>query len=121
VFGQSANEKRCSSVTPSEARAAKNEVSFRKANERLGEKREELDVEGKTPFLCECSDPRCTEIIQLTFVEYEHARSNPTWFLIAHGHEPGAAATVEEHGDYAIVEKTGVAGAIAAEEDPRDE
>ena|SRR5690242_15075397 len=108
-------------VTPSEARAAKNEVSFRKANERLGEKRRELDVDGKTPFLCECSDPHCTEIVQLTSVEYEQVRSNPTWFLIAAGHEAGATATIKEYDAYTVVEKGGVAGKIAKEEDPRDE
>ena len=108
-------------VTPSEARAAKNEVSFRKANERLGEKRRELAVGGKTPFLCECSDPHCTEIVQLTFAEYEHVRSNPTWFLIAAGHEADATATIKEHDAYTVVEKAGVAGQIAEEEDPRHE
>ena len=108
-------------MTPNEARAAKNEISFRKANERLGEKRRELDAEGKTPFLCECSDPRCTEIIQLTVPEYEQVRSHPTWFLIATGHDAAGTTTVGEHSGYTIVEKAGIAGKIAEEEDPRDE
>ena len=90
-------------MTPSEERAAKNEISFRKANERLGEKRAELDAEGRTPFLCECSDPRCTELVRLTLAEYERVRSNPRWFLIAGDHDPGASRTAEEHGAYAIV------------------
>jgi len=105
--------------TPSEARAAKNEVSFRKANERLGEKRTELDAEGRTPFLCECSDVDCTQIVRLTHREYEHVRSNPTWFVIVSGHDAGVGTTAEDHGEYAIVEKTGIAGEIAAGEDPR--
>ena len=108
-------------MTTSEERAAKNEISFREANERLGEKRVELDAEGRTPFLCECSDPRCTELVRLTLAEYERVRSNPRWFLVAAGHDPGASRTTEEHGAYEIVEKTGVAGAIAEEQDPRSE
>ena len=83
----------------SEERAARNEVLFREANEKLGEKRQELDIEGRTPFICECGDP--------------------TWFLVAHDHETQSARLVEEHEDYVIVEKVGEAGRIAAEEDPR--
>jgi hypothetical protein len=105
----------------SEERAAKNEISFREANERLGEKRVELDAAGRTPFLCECSDARCTELVRLTLAEYERVRSNPRWFLVASGHDPGASRAAEERGGYAIVEKTGVAGAIAEEQDPRSE
>ena len=108
-------------MTTSEERAAKNEISFREANERLGEKRVELDAEGRTPFLCECSDPRCTDLVRLTLAEYERVRSNPRWFLVAAGHDPGASRNAEEHDAYAIVEKTGVAGAIAEEQDPRSE
>ena len=39
-------------------------MSFRAANEKLGEKRAEVGAGGKTPFLCECSDPECTELLQ---------------------------------------------------------
>ena len=104
----------------SEERAAQNEIVFREANEKLGEKRVELDVGGPTPFLCECSDPDCTQVIRLTLQEYEHVRSNPTWFLVAAGHEPVDGRPAEEHGEYAILEKTGVAGAMAEDENPRD-
>jgi hypothetical protein len=108
-------------VTQSEQRAARNEISFREANEKLGDKRVELSASGLTPFLCECSDPRCTEVIRLTLVEYEHVRSQPTWFVVAAGHDPGGGKSVEEHDHYAVIEKTGVAGSIAEDEDPRDE
>ena len=108
-------------MTPSENRAAKNEISFRRANERLGEKRVELDAEGLAPFLCECSEPRCTELIRLTLGEYEHVRSQPTWFLVAAGHDAGAGTPREDHGAYAIIEKTGAAAEIAEEHNPRDE
>jgi len=103
----------------SEERAARNEVLFREANEKLGEKRQELDIEGRTPFICECGDPTCVELIRLRLESYEHVRSNAGWFLIAHDHETQSARLVEEHEDYVIVEKVGEAGRIAAEEDPR--
>jgi hypothetical protein len=102
----------------SRERAARNEVSFREANEKLGEKRVELHADGPTPFLCECSDPRCTELIHLTLEEYEYVRAHPTWFVATTGHD-AEIGMVEDHGVYVIVEKSGVAGRIAEEEDPR--
>lgn len=108
-------------MTQSEVRAAQNEIVFREANERLGEKRLELGAGGPTPFLCECSDRSCTQVIRLTLPEYEHTRSNPTWFVVAVGHDAGGGKVVEEHAEFTIVEKTGVAGAMATDEDPRDE
>ncbi len=106
-------------VTQSAERAARNEVSFREANETLGEKRMELGADGRTPFLCECSDPECTELLQLTHAEYEHVRSAANWFVTAVGHDRDTGHVVEEHDGYAVVEKRGVAGRIADEENPR--
>ena len=106
-------------VTQSEERAARNEVSFREANEKLGEKRLELGAEGRTPFLCECSDPECTELLRLTRAEYERVRSTANWFVTAVGHDCEAGRIVQEHDGYAVVEKRGVAGRIAEEENPR--
>ena len=106
-------------VRQSEERAARNEVSFRAANEKLGEKRDEVGAGGKTPFLCECSDPECTELLQLSFDEYEHVRSRANWFVAAVGHDGEIGRTVEEHGGYTVIEKDGVAGRIAEEENPR--
>jgi hypothetical protein len=105
-------------TSKSEERAARNEVFFREANERLGAKRVELGAGGRTPFLCECSDPECTELIHLTLEEYEHVRAHPTWFVAVTGHD-AKLGTVEAHEDYAIVAKSGVAGVIATDQDPR--
>jgi hypothetical protein len=102
----------------SEERSARNEVSFREANESLEDKRRELDVRGLTPFLCECDDPGCTELVLLTLAEYERVRSHPNWFVIVAGHEPDSE-TAEEHERYAVVEKEGAARRIAEEENPR--
>jgi hypothetical protein len=105
--------------TRSEEQAARNEVRFRQANETLGKKRQELDLDGRTPFLCECEDSTCTELVNLAFGEYEHVRSRPNWFLVAIGHDAETARADESHAGYMIVEKSGLAGRIAEEEDPR--
>jgi hypothetical protein len=106
-------------VTQSEERAARNEVAFREANEKLGDKRIELAASGRTPFLCECSDPECTELLQLSFAEYERVRSRANRFVTAVGHDAGAGRVVEERSGYTVIEKDGVAGRVAEEENPR--
>jgi hypothetical protein len=103
----------------SQERAARNEVFFRAANEKLGAKRQDLEIDGQTPFLCECGDPACTELIRLSLEQYEHVRTHANWFLHAPGHNEENARQVEEHDGYVIVEKSGIAGRIAKEEDPR--
>ena len=105
-------------VATSEERAARNEVSFREANEGLEEKRRALDLDGLTPFLCECADPRCTELVRLTLAEYERIRSHANWFVIVVGHEPGSE-TAEASDRYAVVVKEGAARRVAEEENPR--
>jgi hypothetical protein len=105
--------------TQSEERAARNEVFFREANEKLGLKRQELDIDGLTPFLCECGDPTCTDLVRLSLEQYEHVRTHANWFLLATGHDAHNARQVEEHDGYVIGEKSGLAGRIAEEEDPR--
>jgi hypothetical protein len=105
--------------TRSEEQAARNEIRFREANETLGEKRQALELDGRTPFLCECEDPTCTELIRLGFEEYEHVRSQANWFLVAAGHDGEKGRHAESHEHYAIVEKSGLAGRIAEEENPR--
>jgi hypothetical protein len=103
----------------SEEQAARNEIIFREANERLDEKRHELDVDGQTPYLCECEDPTCTELIRLAIADYEHVRSQANWFLVAAGHDDETRRHAGSHKGYEIVEKTGLAGRIAEEENPR--
>jgi hypothetical protein len=103
----------------SEERAARNEASFREANEKLGDKRLELGADGRTPFLCECSDPECTELLQLSHDEYERVRSSGNRFVVAVGHDGAIGRVVEEHDGYAVIEKSGFAGRIAEEENPR--
>ena len=49
-----------------EERIAKNDAKFREANERISAAAEEHAVEGmRIPFICECADPTCMEIVRL--------------------------------------------------------
>ena len=101
-------------------RKAENEAIFRDANEEIEAVRHELtEIEGKTPFFCECDDPHCRETVRLDVAEYEALRADPATFLILHGHPHSAAHVVAEHETYVVVEKEGVARRVAVETDPR--
>jgi hypothetical protein len=98
---------------------AKNDATFREANERIAQTADRLAFEDEpVPFLCECADMECYEIARLTLDEYRHVRSDPRWFWNVPGHEraaQGAAEVLERHDGYLILEKTGHAGEVAEE------
>jgi hypothetical protein len=98
---------------------AKNNDRFRQANEKIAEAAEQEGVADRAvPFLCECSDTGCFDLVRLLPEEYERVRSNPRWFLHAPGHEPqvaGAVRLVESHEQYLLVEKIGHAGEVVDE------
>ena len=100
-------------------RVARNDATFRAANERIRAAAETLDTTiDLVPFLCECADERCVEIVRLALREYGEVRSNPRWFVIAPGHDPSASDSVEvvaERDGHVIVEKVGRAGEAAEE------
>jgi hypothetical protein len=107
-------------------RVARNDARFRQSNEELTGVADALglDDRGLRPFLCECADMSCTQVVQLTAAEYEAVRRSPIQFINARGHERnglGWARVVDEFDRYTIVEKIGVAAEIAAELDPRTE
>lgn len=104
-------------------RVARNDATFREANEHIAERADAYGVDGLIPFICECAEETCTEIVRLTPDEYAHVRSDGAHFLNEHGHVASAgphAHVVEEHERYTIVEKVGRAGEIVRELDPRD-
>jgi hypothetical protein len=101
-------------------RAAKNEATFRRANEILEEKAGDLGFdEERTPYLCECEDERCTAVIQLTQEEYEAVRAHPKRFVMARGHQKADARVLQEEPGFTVIEKHGEEGDLVAEEDPR--
>jgi hypothetical protein len=98
-----------------EKRLAMNEALFRDVNERI---REISDTFGQPDatydFLCECSDPACTERVILTREEYEDVRSASTRFVVAKGHAlPEIESVVERAKDHVVVEKEGPAADVA--------
>ena len=93
-------------------RLARNQSLFREVNERIRyladvNERIEYVAEGATSeFVCECNNPKCISTIELTVVEYERVRSNPTWFVIKTDHDLGQSERVVSRDDgYAVVEK----------------
>jgi hypothetical protein len=101
-------------------RAAKNQSLFREVNER---ERENNNNNGLwLAFVCECTYETCVQEIELTPEEYEQVRENPTHFAVAASDEhvvPDVERVVERHERYWIVEKVGVAAAVAEKLDPR--
>ena len=103
-------------------RVARNQAAFREANEQIEEAARAYSMNGGLPFICECSDPSCVEILRLQLSEYETVRATPTHFISAPGHHRAAgswATVVEQRDGYEIVEKVGDAAGVAEELDAR--
>ncbi len=101
-------------------RLAKNESSFRALNENISGLASTLGGREPFEFICECSTSGCFERLWLTLDKYERIRQDGTHFLIAAGHEDiEIEQVIAEHDDYVVVEKDGVAGLVAEEDDPR--
>lgn len=101
---------------------ARNDAVFRAANERIERAGAELQAAEPLPFICECAEPACRELVLLTRAEYEQVRGHSTWFAVASGHEggsDGASRVVEDRGAYVVVEKVGKAAEVADALDPR--
>ena len=99
-----------------EKRRARNEVVFRSANERIAGKAADLGAGHEpVPFLCECPQQTCTELVLLSLEEYAEIRAHPRRFLAMPGHEgPGTGVfAVRSAEKYCVFEKTGVGGEIA--------
>jgi hypothetical protein len=107
-----------SSSVDQEKRAA-NEAAFREANERIRAVERELDPPlDHVPYLCECDDVSCHELIQLTAPEYEHVRESGAAFAIVPGHS-SQGDVIEEHDHYVVVCKRDGGGEVARALDPR--
>ena len=103
-------------------RVARNDSIFRDANEGIEDAATKYEVLDQIPFICECADGNCRTLLVLSISEYEEIRQNPRHFLNAPGHtraDEGAAQVVTDRGRYLIVAKTGHAGDVAEQLDPR--
>lgn len=99
-------------------RIARNDATFRDANEKIAAAAQEIGLAGTAPFLCECADPQCTDLLRLPFDTYAEVRRHPRRFVVVPGHEAtagDAAEVVESTPLYHVVEKTGRAGEVAEE------
>jgi hypothetical protein len=103
-----------SEATTSEERAARNEATFRDANEEIAEAAAEMGAMPRVPFLCECEDPRCTAIMRVTLHVYGGVRRHPRRFLVRKGHDSDERI-VDEGDGFVVIEKDGRAGEVAEE------
>jgi len=96
-------------MTGIEERIAKNNLTFREANERIRAKADEYGAPLEhIPFLCECPDPTCTTIVRLTSEQYAGVRADDRHFFTVAGHEQAEqplGQVVSREGQYVIVEK----------------
>jgi hypothetical protein len=100
-------------------RAAENESTFREVNEKLEKRADELALTGRTPYLCECDDERCTQVVLLTGEEYEQVRARPRTFLLVADHQSPDDRVVRTEADYVVIEKTGEKGTLVEQRYPR--
>ena len=99
-----------------EERIAENNVRFREANEHIRNAAEEHGVTALVPFICECPDSSCMEVVRIELDHYRAVRSHPRHFINVTGHDHAsgpAARRLSEHDGYVVVEKVGLAGEIA--------
>jgi hypothetical protein len=105
-------------------RVARNQTLFRKVNEQVREVNEPFsDLVAAPEWVCECADPTCIEKVSLTMEEYEALRSDATHFAVAPNPSHvflEVENVVGQTERYWIVEKTGIAGAVAST-DSREE
>jgi hypothetical protein len=106
-------------------RVARNESVFRDANERIEAAADDMEHLDEVPLICECPIQSCTELVRVSREDYELARSDGAWFLVAEGHEVVTfdgleIARVKYRRDgFTIMEKVGETGEVARRLDPR--
>ena len=99
---------------------ARNNDTFRRANEAIRGAAEEHRFTAPVPFICECPEPTCRELVPVPLEEYEEVRRHPRRFLTVPEHSAREGGEVVATSDgYVVVEKRGRAGEIVAELDPR--
>jgi hypothetical protein len=104
-------------------RTGENESLFREVNERLKDSKRDDPAWGSlSKWICECAEETCTKRIEMSPLEYEEVRSEPTHFAVFPNEEhvsPDVERVVEKRDRYWMVEKIGEAAEAAEETDPR--
>jgi hypothetical protein len=105
------------------ARGARSQGLFRNVNERVEEINRVFSAAVPlADWICECAADECTERIEMTTDEYEAIRADGRRFAVAPSDAhvvPDIEKVVERYERYWVVEKTGDAGELAAQVDPR--
>jgi hypothetical protein len=88
-------------------RIVKNEQAFRDYNDRrVAFEEQTADADELVPFVCECGDPACIEVLDVTVDGFMDAHSAPNRFTVKPGHVIGQVERVaEQHDGYWVVEK----------------
>ena len=106
-------------------RVARNQSTFREANERIEQTAAQFVDVDPVPFICECPQRDCTELVRVSLAEYEVVRGDGRRFLVVTGHETcevegeTIAQVVDRRPLFSVLEKVGEAGRVARELDPR--
>lgn len=108
-------------------RVARNQSTFRDANERIEGAADAMGEFDRVPFICECPRRDCVDLTRLTLTEYEGVRANARRFLVVPGHEVcevegvAVAKVVDRYESFSVLEKVGESGQVAEALDPRRE
>jgi hypothetical protein len=101
-------------------RIGENESRSRKVNEGIDAGRGLADVSERLPFVCECGQLGCTEVVELAIGDYERVRRSGRRFVVVRDHvDTEIERVVEDAGSYVVVEKVGTAADAAEANDPR--
>ena len=101
-------------------RIGENESRLRKVNEGIDAGRGLSDVDERLPFVCECGQLGCSEVLEMKVGDYEWVRRSGRRFVVMPGHvHEQVERVVEDAGAYVVVEKHGVAAKAAEADDPR--
>ena len=94
-------------------RNARAQVVYREVNDRIRELDEAFQRHGRIEVLCECGRG-CAERLEVPVEEYDRARLESTYFLVATPHVAHEVdRVIEDHGSWLLVEATGVAADVA--------
>jgi hypothetical protein len=111
------------SVAGDETKLARNEATFRAANEKLETFATEnvADTEDRLlPFLCECDRIDCTKVVLLSLPEYEEVRRDGTHSFMVNGHDNREIERVIDKNDrFIVTSKFGAAADVYEDLDPR--
>jgi hypothetical protein len=94
---------------------AQNEAIWRAINEL-----DPPDPGRSEDIFCECGHSRCPARLRVDHTTYERVRTVSEHFFVSPGHQvQDVEAVVEQHDGFLVVEKEGLAGAVARDTNPR--